>query len=182
MSSALKKEYLPHYTYDDYCGWEGSWELIEGVPYAMSPLPSGKHQWLCGELHALFREGLKNCEGCHVSMPMDWKVDDSTVVQPDIFVACFDFKSLKYISEPPVIIVEVLSPSTRDKDVFVKHAIYRQQGVKYYVLVDPDNDTYKIQRLTGEDYLLAQSGHEGVFTFELHDTCLVQIDFAEIWS
>ena len=30
-------EYLPHYTYEDYCMWEGNWELIDGIPYAMSP-------------------------------------------------------------------------------------------------------------------------------------------------
>ncbi len=32
---ALKAEYLPHYTYDDYIQWKGDWELIYGVPYAM---------------------------------------------------------------------------------------------------------------------------------------------------
>jgi hypothetical protein len=38
MSSAVK--ILPHYTYVEYEQWEGQWELIEGIPYAMSPLPS----------------------------------------------------------------------------------------------------------------------------------------------
>lgn len=41
---ALKIEDLPHYTYDDYAQWEGRWEIIEGVPYAMSPAPTIKHQ------------------------------------------------------------------------------------------------------------------------------------------
>lgn len=27
---------LPYYTYKDYCNWEGRWELIEGIPFAMS--------------------------------------------------------------------------------------------------------------------------------------------------
>lgn len=31
-------KYLPNYTYEDYCQSEGQWELIEGIPYAMSPL------------------------------------------------------------------------------------------------------------------------------------------------
>lgn len=58
---------------------------------------------------------------------MDWKLNESTVVQPDLFVACFDFKNVKYISQPPVLVVEILSPSTRDKDLFVKRAIYCSQ-------------------------------------------------------
>ena len=33
--SALKKEDLPAYTYEDYQHWEGDWELIEGIPYAI---------------------------------------------------------------------------------------------------------------------------------------------------
>lgn len=37
--STLKIEDLPHYTYDDYVTWEGRWELIQGIPYAMTPAP-----------------------------------------------------------------------------------------------------------------------------------------------
>ena len=58
MSSAVK--ILPHYTYDDYCNWEGRWELIEGIPYAMSPLPIPKHQIIANNLSAEFRFALKN--------------------------------------------------------------------------------------------------------------------------
>lgn len=46
MGALLKPAYLPHYTYDDYARWEGDWELIEGVPFAMSPAPSIRHQSL----------------------------------------------------------------------------------------------------------------------------------------
>jgi hypothetical protein len=37
MSSSVK--ILPHYTYEDYCKWEGRWELINGIPHTMSPAP-----------------------------------------------------------------------------------------------------------------------------------------------
>ena len=36
-------EQLPHYVYDDYRQWEGRWELIEGIPYAMTPAPGFEH-------------------------------------------------------------------------------------------------------------------------------------------
>ena len=41
---SIANKYRPHYTYDDYCQWEGRWELIEGMPYAMSPAPVPAHQ------------------------------------------------------------------------------------------------------------------------------------------
>jgi hypothetical protein len=40
MSSATK--ILPHYTYEEYWLWEGRWELIVGIPYAMIPAPMDK--------------------------------------------------------------------------------------------------------------------------------------------
>ena len=40
----IKLEYIPQYTYEEYKTWEGKWELIYGVPYAMSPAPILKHQ------------------------------------------------------------------------------------------------------------------------------------------
>ncbi len=42
MSNPVK--ILPHYTYDDWVKWEGQWELIDGFPYAMSPMPVPEHQ------------------------------------------------------------------------------------------------------------------------------------------
>lgn len=41
--SAIKKEYLPNYSYDDYVLWEGDWELIYALPSAMAPTPMIKH-------------------------------------------------------------------------------------------------------------------------------------------
>ncbi len=38
---AIKKEYFPEYNYEDYKLWDGDWELIYGIPYAMSPAPNG---------------------------------------------------------------------------------------------------------------------------------------------
>ncbi len=37
-------EYLPHYTYEDYKQWEGKWELIGGVAYAIALAPMIEHQ------------------------------------------------------------------------------------------------------------------------------------------
>jgi hypothetical protein len=43
---------LPHYTYSDYCNWKGRWELIEGIPFAMTPTPMPKNQLVCANILA----------------------------------------------------------------------------------------------------------------------------------
>jgi hypothetical protein len=43
MGFGLTFQDIPHYTYTDYKSWEGDWELIQGIPYAMSPAPNWKH-------------------------------------------------------------------------------------------------------------------------------------------
>jgi hypothetical protein len=50
----IAEKYRPHYTYEDYCEWEGRWEIIEGMPYAMSPVPSFRHQLVQSRLMNLF--------------------------------------------------------------------------------------------------------------------------------
>ena len=77
------------YTYADYCTWDDSerWELIEGIPYAMSPAPTIGHQRISGRLYRQFANFLdgKPCEVFHA--PLDVRLnaadEDDTVVQPD---------------------------------------------------------------------------------------------------
>jgi len=134
---SIAEKYRPHYTYADYCQWEGRWELIEGMPYAMSPAPNMRHQRIASELNALFLIALKNCKKCKVYEPIDWKISEDTVVQPDISIICRPVTNHNFLSFPPELIVEILSVSTAKKDRREKFEIYQQQKVKYYLMVDP---------------------------------------------
>ena len=51
---SLLIENLPHYTIQEYKKWEGNWELIYGIPYAMSPASVNKHQLLTGKIFIHF--------------------------------------------------------------------------------------------------------------------------------
>lgn len=51
MDSPVK--ILSYYTYADYAQWEGQWELIDGIPYAMSPSPVPKHQRIANKIWGL---------------------------------------------------------------------------------------------------------------------------------
>ncbi len=118
---------LPRYTYDDYCQWEGDWELIEGVPYAMAPAPVKIHQLLAGYLFAELMDDTDECPDCETLLDTDWKVDSETTVRPDVAVVCND-QHPKYISKTPEIVFEVISPSTAAKDENLKFRLYAEEG------------------------------------------------------
>jgi len=44
----------------------------------------------------------------------------------------------RYVETPPAIVVEALSAATRQRDQPVKRDLYREQGVAWYALIDPD--------------------------------------------
>lgn len=143
---ALKVEELPHYTYDDYRNWEGEWELIGGVPYNMAPAPVISHQRISKRIVALLDEALQNCPGCEALPAVDWKVNEETVVQPDVSLVCFPANGA-HITQAPAVIFEILSPSTAAKDRGVKYRLYEREGVRYYVLVDGEEETLQVFEL-----------------------------------
>jgi Uma2 family endonuclease len=111
MSSAIS--ILPHYTYDDYCKWEGRWEVINGIPYAMSPAPVPKHQWIASNIKYELKDALKRigCRNCKVYDFIDILINDDTIVQPDAVVVCKEITK-PYLDFAASLVVEVLSPST----------------------------------------------------------------------
>lgn len=52
---------IEHYTYDDYCLWEGRWELIEGMPMAMTPSPIIAHQAIAAKILNELMNSIGNC-------------------------------------------------------------------------------------------------------------------------
>jgi Uma2 family endonuclease len=143
---------LPNYTYDDYCQWEGKWEIIDGIPYAMSPMPSPRHQLLANEIGALLSNQLKSQKcSCRVYQTVDVRINDHTVVCPDIVVACQSIEK-NYIDFPPTIVVEIFSPSTKVKDLNTKFDMYENFGIPFYIMVDPETNTISIYQLSDKHY------------------------------
>lgn len=173
-------KYLPHYTYADYVQWEGRWELIDGIPFAMSPQPSFRHQRISQRIATELEHALEGCEHCRAVLPVDWKISEDTVVQPDNMVVCGEVTNEAYLDRPPTLIFEVLSPSTEQKDRVVKAELYASQGVKYYVLVNPDLLQAEIMELQGGEYQLQATLHEGTWRFDLGE-CQIEVDFGRLW-
>ena len=131
------------YTLEDYYAIpdERRVELIDGEIFDMAA-PSALHQMILGELHVLFRQcANEHGHPCRVFLsPCDVRLDndDKTMVQPDLFVLCreFDIQN-RCIDGAPDLTVEILSDSTRSKDMLLKTWKYKNAGVKEYWIIDP---------------------------------------------
>ena len=183
-----------NYTYGDYEKWpeDQRWELIDGVPYDMTPAPSRRHQEILGELHLQFGAYLKN-KPCKVFLaPFDVRLPQGdeagkrirTVVQPDLTVVC-DHEKLdeRGCIGAPDLAVEILSPYTAAKDLKIKLALYERVGVREYWLVQPLDRTIMV-------FTLQEDGKYGKpEVYDRHDTVGVgifggdlQVDAAELFG
>ena len=163
--SAAEYKYAPvtgkkdgEYTLDDYYALpdERRVELIDGVFYDMSA-PAVIHQKILGELFILFRECTDAHEGeCEVYLsPCDVRLDrdNKTMVQPDLLVICGPYDlGAKRFEGAPDLALEILSPSTRSKDMFLKLYKYQNAGVKEYWIVDPDHETVMVYDFRNDNF------------------------------
>ena len=130
------------YTVDDYLAWpeDQRIELIDGVIYDMAA-PTEIHQIVSFEVGYVLRNYIHDKKGLciPIASPIDVQLDmnDKTMVQPDVLVLC-DRSKFKYgrIYGAPDFVAEVLSPSTRKKDMIKKLSKYQAAGVKEYWIVD----------------------------------------------
>lgn len=177
MGPAVK--ILPHYTYHDREQWKGNWELIEGIPYAMSPSPVPEHQRIAVNISAAFHSALSACRTCTVYQPIDYRITDDTILEPDLLIVCGEIKQ-KYLDFPPALVAEILSPSTALKDRHTKFYLYEQQAIRYYLIFDIEEKAVEIFELKDASYQLVQKGKNISYEFEL-EICKADIDFSGIW-
>ncbi len=179
MSSAFK--ILPHYTYEDYCRWEGQWELIEGIPYAMSPAPRPEHQAVAGNLHAELRSALKkNSCACKVYQPIDYKISEDTILNPDLLIVCKPIQEA-FLNFAPELGVEILSPATALKDRHTKFEIYQSEKIPYYLIIDVDKKQVELYQLSTDKYEKKDVDQQHPYSLSLSE-CTLDIVFDNIWS
>ena len=152
---AIKKEEL--YTWADYQNWPDAerWEIINGEAYMMSPAPTTRHQAISRELSGAFFAFFKGHKCKLFSSPIDVKLSNEDIVQPDILVVCDD-KQIKetHIEGAPALVVEIVSPSSAVHDRMRKMRLYAETGVKEYWIVTPFPSMVEIFLLDGKNYLM----------------------------
>ena len=131
-------------TVDEYLDWArdvpGRHELVDGEIYAMSPEAAG-HAKVKYAVQTALLNGIRNRKlPCHM-LPdgMTVRVDQSTAFEPDALVYCGQELAQSAVEVPaPVIVVEVLSPSTGRFDGTVRLVGYfKLPSIAHYLLVDP---------------------------------------------
>lgn len=130
---------------DEFLAWAegrpGRYELFRGSVYAMTPERAVHAAVKFAVQTALANAIRARGVPCHM-LPdgMTVRIDDSTAHEPDALVYCGPRLAPSALEVPnPVVVVEVLSPSTRQIDVQYKLAGYfRVPSVAHYLVVDPD--------------------------------------------
>ncbi|MGE5342323.1 MAG: Uma2 family endonuclease [Candidatus Omnitrophota bacterium] len=181
--SVLQIEDLPHYMYKDYVQWEGRWELIQGIPFAMVTTPAINHQRTVRNIETQLVNLLTDCPKCEVLASVEWAIFDDTVVQPDVLVVCGDRDKIgdRKLEINPIIVFEVLSPSTSRKDKIIKYRLYEQAGLKYYCIVNFDTKSADLFCLNQDQtQYRKEDSIDGKITFNL-DPCSLSFDFEKVF-
>ena len=150
------------YSYADYLQWpdEQRWEIIDGVPYDMSPAPSTKHQAISMELGRQIANYLRDKE-CQVfaapfdvRLPLNEKKDEEiyNIVQPDLSIICDPSKlDEQGCKGAPDLVIEIISPFTAKKELNEKFNLYERSGIPEYWVVFPKFNVVVVYSLDDEE-------------------------------
>jgi Uma2 family endonuclease len=160
-------------TVDEYLAWAegqaGRFELYAGAVYAMTPERAG-HAKIKFNVQAALLSGIRRAGlPCHM-LPdgMTVRIDDSTAHEPDALVYCGLELPASVLEVPnPIIVVEVLSPSTHRIDASLKLAGYfRVPSVAHYLIVDPDQPLIIHHARGTQDTILTRVVRDGAITLD----------------
>ncbi len=139
----------PKLTYEDYCQLPDDGkrhELLEGEHY-VTPSPTIRHQRISMNLvRALDSFVRTRGSGEVFTAPLDVILSRHDVAQPDLLFVSAERRELlrDWVRGAPDVVVEILSESTRNRDLGLKRRIYRRRGVKEYWIVDPDTEAVTV--------------------------------------
>ena len=145
------------------------YELLDGS-LLVTPAPNTRHQRCVMRLGSILL-GAASRDLEVLSAPYDWVLGPSTLFQPDLLVARRDDLGPMRLEKTPLLVVEVLSPSTRRIDQAIKRLAYAEAGVGAFWLLDPDVPSLMILDLEGDQYsevttVTGDSAWTSTFPFE----------------
>ncbi|GIK57019.1 MAG: Uma2 family endonuclease [Chloroflexi bacterium] len=136
-------------------------ELSEGEILLMAP-PSFTHQIVLDNLHSALKSYVrKHGLGRTAFAPVAVRLWPGKIREPDIlFYANAHLDRIgEMVSGPPDLVMEILSPGTRQTDRREKYAEYAQAGIAEYWMVDPEEETIEVFVLAEGAYrLLVKAG------------------------
>lgn len=141
------------------------YELIDGHLYLLAS-PRVLHQYISIELSGILRTFFKGKTCQPFTAPFDvhlYKDEIHNVVQPDLIVIC----DKEHINEKnsyegtPSLVIEILSPSTRSKDMILKLDLYSLSGVEEYWIIDPKSSAVIVYRFEDSQVSEIKAFHKG---------------------
>jgi Uma2 family endonuclease len=162
----------PRMNVEEFLAWAvnqpGRHELFRGEVYAMSPETAGHADTKAAVYNALAGGHPSAPSPCHVFPDgMTVRIDETTAYEPDALVYCGEKLPPSAIEVPePVIVVEVLSPSSRQVDLAIKLAGYfLLPSLAHYLIVDPPRSLILHHSRTG-DAILTRVVTEGAIVLD----------------
>ena len=151
-------------------------ELIDGRIYDMST-PTTVHQRLVMNLSAEIRHYIQEKGGTCEVFPAPFGIflnqNNKTLVIPDISIICDKSKlDDKGCNGAPDWVIEIISPSTRQKDYGLKLFKYRNAGVREYWIVNPQTRVTNVYDFEHDDL------HSDLYPFDECMTSRIFEDFS----
>jgi len=131
------------------------YELVQGDLF-VTPSPSPAHQRISRRLQRQLEDFFHDRSTGEVfNAPIDLILTNQDVLVPDLLVVTQPQHITKRgIEGPPLVVVEILSPSTQRQDRGTKARRYAELGVEHYWIVDPVKKRFECHRLTGDAFRL----------------------------
>jgi Uma2 family endonuclease len=112
------------------------YELLEGS-LLVTPAPAPRHQVALLELASLLHAAIAGTKLLVLVAPIDVAFSDSTVLEPDVLLVRRADVGERGVEAAPLLVAEVLAPSTRSLDLGAKRLAYAAGGVPHYWVIDP---------------------------------------------
>jgi Uma2 family endonuclease len=176
------------FTYADYLEWEGPerYQLLQGEAFMLAS-PTVEHQAISMELSLQFARFLAG-KPCQVfASPLDVRPfpqedrKDDTVVQPDLLVVCDSAKLSKgSVDGAPDLVIEILSPSNGQKELFLKFQIYLDAGVREYWVIDGEGKQVQVHVYEDGHYISSVYKEDAVIPVSILPP--LSIDLKTLWG
>ena len=131
------------------------YELVDGA-LLVSAEPSLQHQRVNLQLARLLQDAAP--ADLEVFLPVDVRLSPVRQLAPDITVVRREDATGRRLERPPLLVVEVLSPSTRTVDLVLKRRVLEEVGVPSYWLVEPDDGLVTVLELADGVYVEVARG------------------------
>lgn len=143
---------------NDFVAWERQqadrWEWYGGAPVAMTGASSA-HNLICGNLCAALRDALRH-RGCKAYSESMKVMIAGTLLYPDVVATCARIGDQDDVAREPIIVIEIVSPSSSSYDRNAKRALYRLiPTLEHYILVSQTRASIEVDTRTEDGWATA---------------------------